>query len=221
MTILPLLRRGPSLLAALGATALPSVAKASESAQLDGAALGLPWALPFVGMLLSISVLPLALPGVWHRHFGKIAAAWSAIALVPSAVVVGPSRALNVLLHTMVLEYVPFLILILTLFTVAGGVLVRGNLHGDLKTNTILLVIGTLLASIMGTTGAAMLLVRPIVRANDGRRHNSHVLVFFIFLVANIGGALTPLGTRLCSWASSREWASSGPSSTCSGRCCS
>jgi Na+/H+ antiporter NhaD/arsenite permease-like protein len=152
------------------------------------------WALPFAGMLLSIAILPLALPGVWHHHFGKISAAWSALALLPLAVFHGAGTATGVLLHTAILEYVPFLILIGTLFTVAGGVLVRGNLHGDPKTNVILLVIGTLLASVMGTTGAAMLLVRPVVRANDGRRHNAHVLVFFIFLVANIGGALTPLG---------------------------
>src|SRR5262249_1463287 len=126
--------------------------------------------------------------------FGKISAAWSALVLVPAAIQVGPGRALDVLLHTIVLEYVPFIILIGTLFTVAGGVLLRGNLHGDPRTNVFLLVLGTAPARVMGTAGAAMLMVRPVVRANDGRRHNAHVLVFFIFLVANIGGSLTPLG---------------------------
>ena len=173
---------------------VPAVALASETGTIDGARLGLPWALPFVGMLLSIAILPLAAPHPWHHHFGKISAAWSALVLLPAAGIFGPGKALDVLLHTMLLEYLPFLILIGTLFTVAGGVLVRGNLHGDPRTNMILLVTGTLLASVMGTTGAAMLLVRPVVRANDGRRHNAHVLVFFTFLVANIGGALTPLG---------------------------
>ena len=161
---------------------------------LDGAALALPWALPFAGMLLSIAVLPLATPSLWHHHFGKIAAAWAALVLVPCALSFGPALALDTLLHTLVLEYLPFLILVGTLFTVAGGVLVRGNIHGDPRTNAGLLLLGTALASVMGTTGAAMLLVRPLVRANDGRRHNAHVLVFFIFLVANIGGSLTPLG---------------------------
>lgn len=187
-----------SLLAAGLALLAPVAALASgpshREAELDGARLALPWALPFAGMLLSIAVLPLAAPRLWHHHFGKIAVFWSALVVLPAAMSVGIDRTLNVVLHTMVLEYVPFLILIGTLFTVAGGVLVKGNLHGDPKTNVALLVVGSVLASVMGTTGAAMLLVRPIIRANDGRLHNAHVLVFFIFLVANIGGALTPLG---------------------------
>jgi len=170
------------------------VAHGGHVAHIDGSDVSLPWVLPFVGMLLSIAILPLAAPHLWHHHFGKIAAGWSALVLVPAAIVYGPDISLNVLLHTMLLEYVPFLMLIGALFTVAGGVLVRGNLHGDPKTNMTILVIGTVIASLMGTTGAAMLLVRPIIRANDGRLHNAHVLIFFIFLVANIGGALTPLG---------------------------
>jgi Na+/H+ antiporter NhaD/arsenite permease-like protein len=145
-------------------------------------------------MLLSIAILPLAAPQLWHHHFGKIAAAWSVLVLLPCAALFGAGTALQVFLHTIVLEYVPFLLLIGTLFTVAGGILVVGNIHGDPKTNLKLLVLGALLASVMGTTGAAMLLVRPLVRANDGRRHNAHVFVFLIFVVANIGGALTPLG---------------------------
>jgi Na+/H+ antiporter NhaD/arsenite permease-like protein len=183
-----------ALLLTAFALLVPSLAGASEVVHIDGRTLGLPWALPFVGMLLSIAILPLATPHLWHHHFGKISAMWSALVLVPAAIVFGAGAAAGVLAHTLALEYVPFLILIGTLFTVAGGVLVRGNLHGDPRTNTVLLLIGTGLASIMGTTGAAMLLVRPIIRANDGRLHNAHVLVFFTFLVANIGGALTPLG---------------------------
>ncbi|MFN2375792.1 MAG: sodium:proton antiporter [Candidatus Binatia bacterium] len=173
---------------------LPGAGLASEAGPIDGAGLSLLWAVPFAGMLLSIAVTPLVAPSLWHRHFGKISTAWTAMVLVPAAAIFGIDRAVDALLHTVLLEYVPFLLLIGALFTVAGGILVRGNLHGDPKTNGILLVIGTLLASLMGTTGAAMLLVRPIIRANDGRLHNAHVLVFFIFLVANIGGALTPLG---------------------------
>jgi Na+/H+ antiporter NhaD/arsenite permease-like protein len=97
-------------------------------------------------------------------------------------------------MHTAILEYVPFLILLFALFTVAGGVLVKGNLHGSPGLNTGILAIGTSVASIAGTTGAAMLLIRPIIRANDNRVHNAHVIVFFIILVANVGGSLTPLG---------------------------
>jgi Na+/H+ antiporter NhaD/arsenite permease-like protein len=107
---------------------------------------------------------------------------------------IGTDVTVYELMHTMLLEYVPFIILLLALFTVAGGVLLKGNLHGSPALNTGLLAVGTAIASVTGTTGAAMLLIRPIIRANDNRLHNAHVIVFFIFLVANIGGSLTPLG---------------------------
>jgi Na+/H+ antiporter NhaD/arsenite permease-like protein len=96
--------------------------------------------------------------------------------------------------HAALVEYIPFILLLLALFTVAGGILVRGNIHGAPGTNTALLALGTLLASFIGTTGASMVMIRPVIRANDDRPHNVHVVVFFIFLVSNIGGALTPLG---------------------------
>ena len=164
------------------------------AAELDGAALSPLWALPFVGVLLSIAVLPLLAPVLWHHHFGKIAAAWAVAFLLPFAALHGIHAALAVSLHALIAEYLPFIILLSALFAVAGGICVRGNLHGTPATNTGLLALGTLLASLMGTTGAAMLLIRPLLRANDDRRHTVHVVVFFIFLVANAGGSLTPLG---------------------------
>jgi Na+/H+ antiporter NhaD/arsenite permease-like protein len=85
-------------------------------------------------------------------------------------------------------------ILLGALFAVSGGIYIRGNLHGSPALNTAILAIGTALASVMGTTGASMLMIRPLIRANDNRRHKAHVFVFFIFLVSNIGGSLTPLG---------------------------
>jgi Na+/H+ antiporter NhaD/arsenite permease-like protein len=88
----------------------------------------------------------------------------------------------------------PFIILLLALFTIAGGMLVAGNIHGTPLVNAGLLVIGALLASFVGTTGASMIMIRPLIRANDNRRSNAHVVIFFIFLVSNIGGSLTPLG---------------------------
>jgi Na+/H+ antiporter NhaD/arsenite permease-like protein len=94
----------------------------------------------------------------------------------------------------MLAEYLSFIVLLFALYVVAGGILVTGNLRGTPLTNTILLGFGTLIASVVGTTGAAMILIRPLLRANAERLHNAHVVVFFIFLVANIGGALTPLG---------------------------
>jgi Na+/H+ antiporter NhaD/arsenite permease-like protein len=106
----------------------------------------------------------------------------------------GPALALYEVLHTFLLEYLPFIILLTTLYTVAGGVRLTGTIRGTPGTNTMMLGIGAGVASLMGTTGAAMLLIRPMIRANRKRRHNVHVFVFFIFLVANIGGSLTPLG---------------------------
>src|SRR5690606_40823704 len=96
--------------------------------------------------------------------------------------------------HALLTEYMPFIILLFALFTIAGGILVAGNIHGTPLTNAGLLLIGALMASVVGTTGASMIMIRPIIRANDNRPFNAHVVVFFIFLVSNIGGSLTPLG---------------------------
>lgn len=161
---------------------------------LDGAILGLAWILPFAGLLLSIAVLPLATPHLWHTRFGAVAALWSACFLLPHAMLYGAAPTATALLHTASFEYLPFLILLFTLFVVAGGIRISGNLIGTPGTNLALLAIGTALASVLGTTGASMLLVRPVIRANQDRRSKIHVFVFFIFLVGNVGGGLTPLG---------------------------
>ncbi|MDY0742885.1 sodium:proton antiporter [Paucibacter sp. R3-3] len=158
------------------------------------AGLGLASAIPFAGMLLSIAILPLAAPAFWHHHFGKIAAAWALAFLVPFTLNQGLGETTHVLAHTLLTEYVPFIVLLCALFTAAGGIYLRGNLHGSPGLNAGLMLIGALLASVMGTTGASMLLIRPLLRANDNRRHNAHVVVFFIFIVSNAGGSLTPLG---------------------------
>ena len=152
------------------------------------------WVLPFAGVLLSIAVLPLAAPSLWHHHYGKITALWSLAVLIPLAAVFGVSATLRQVWHTAGSEYVPFIILLVALYTVTGGIHIKGNLHGSPAVNTGFLATGSVLASVMGTTGAAMLLIRPLLRANDARLHNKHVVIFFIFLVANIGGSLTPLG---------------------------
>ncbi|MNZ25402.1 Citrate transporter [compost metagenome] len=172
-------------------SALPGIATAAE---VDGASLGLLWGLPFVGILLSIALMPIIAGDIWHHHFGKITAGWTLLFLVPFVLSFGWHASLALGVHVLFGEYLPFIILLLALFTISGGILVEGNLHGSAGLNTALLALGTLLASVMGTTGAAMLLIRPLLRANDNRRHNAHVVVFFIFLVANVGGGLTPLG---------------------------
>ncbi|MBK5143096.1 sodium:proton antiporter [Budviciaceae bacterium BWR-B9] len=167
---------------------------AGFAADIDGSSLSLAWGIPFVGILLSIALCPLLIPTIWHHHFGKITALWSILFLIPFAMTFGMDNSVGLVAHAMFAEYIPFIILLFSLFTVSGGILVKGNLHGSPALNTGLLAIGALLASLMGTTGAAMLLIRPLIRANDNRKHRVHVIIFFIFLVANIGGGLTPLG---------------------------
>ena len=114
--------------------------------------------------------------------------------IIPFTISQGIQITLYELLHVGLLEYVPFLILLLSLYTISGGVQLKGSLVGTPALNTLIIFIGTSLASWMGTTGAAMLLIRPLIRANQHRKNKVHIIVFFIFLVANIGGSLTPLG---------------------------
>ncbi|MCC7327229.1 MAG: sodium:proton antiporter [Burkholderiales bacterium] len=185
----------PVLLTGL-ATSLFAISAMAAGAvpALDGAGLSLLWVAPFAGLLLSIAVFPLVAGDFWHHHFGKVTAFWGFVFLVPFVAQFGVTTALHELLHTLLAEYVPFIILLLALYTCTGGIHVKGNMRGTPALNTAILALGTMFASVMGTTGASMLLIRPLLRANDGRRHNKHVVIFFIFLVANIGGSLTPLG---------------------------
>jgi len=173
------------------ASLLPAAASAAE---IDGAALGAAWAIPFAGILLSIALMPLLAPHFWHHHYGKVALAWALAFILPFALLYGPGLAGTAFVHAALAEYIPFIILLTALFTVAGGIHIRGNFHGSPGFNCGLMGLGAVLASLMGTTGASMLLIRPLIRANDNRKHVAHVIVFFIFIVSNIGGSLTPLG---------------------------
>ncbi len=161
---------------------------------VDGKDLPLWSIIPFVGILLSIAILPL----VFDSHFlvhhgGKMSLAWALIFSVPYLIAF-KGQAFYDILHIYLLDYIPFIILLWGLFTVAGGILVRGTLRGTPLVNTVLLLIGTVIASWVGTTGASMLLIRPLIKANAYRKNKVHLIVFFIFLVSNIGGSLTPLG---------------------------
>jgi len=149
--------------------------------------------IPFACMLLSIALCPLIMPEFWHHHFGKISGLWAATLAIPFLIAF-KGNALYEILHIVLADYVPFIILLWSLYTVSGGILLRGTLRGTPIVNVTILIIGTLLASWMGTTGAAMLLIRPLLRANDYRKNRTFMVVFFIFLVANVGGSLTPLG---------------------------
>ena len=143
---------------------------------------------PFAGLLSSIALFPLFAPSLWARHYAKVCLAFGVP--VASYFLLHAPREL---LHT-VREYASFLILLASLFTISGGILLRGTLRGSAGVNSAILAVGAVLANVFGTTGASMLLIRPLLRANAHRHRVSHVVVFFIFVVANIGGGLTPIG---------------------------
>jgi Na+/H+ antiporter NhaD/arsenite permease-like protein len=141
-------------------------------------------------MLLSIAVFPLCVPHWWESNRNK---------LVVSLLLGLPILALYAVrrpgaLLAMTEEYVSFIILLAGLFVISGGIVLRGDLEATPVTNTGFLALGSVLASFLGTTGASMLLIRPLLQTNRERTHVQHTIVFFIFLVSNIGGMLTPLG---------------------------
>ena len=169
-----------------------SVASAAAGASAEALGARLPaWSVvPFGLMLLAIAVLPMVAPHFWERNRNK--ALVSLVLGGPVALWIGLLDPAAVL-HT-AHEYAAFVVLLGALFVISGGVVVRGTLAGTPGVNTVLLALGAVLASLIGTTGASMVLVRPLLRANSVRRDKTHVVVFFIFVVANAGGLLTPLG---------------------------
>jgi Na+/H+ antiporter NhaD/arsenite permease-like protein len=182
-------------LAGLVLALAPAPALAAESA-LAGAQMSLVWGAPFAGILLAIATGPLFYAHTWEHHYGKFALFFSLCVVIPLYVASGssPAAVTHALAHTLLLEYLPFILLLLALFTTAGGIYLEGNLRGTPLANGLLLLTGAGLASVVGTTGASMILIRPLIRANDDRVYRVHTVIFFIFIVSNIGGALTPLG---------------------------
>ena len=152
------------------------------------------WGVPFVGMLLTIAFAPVLAPRFWHRRMGLVAGAWVLALVVPLVLLHGPAAAWHDVWHAVLVEYLPFVMLLLALFTAGGGILLEGGPWGTPAGNTALLALGTALAGVMGTTGVAMVLIHPLLRANAHRTRKVHLVVFFIVLVANAGGATTPLG---------------------------
>src|SRR5262245_10115432 len=159
-----------------------------------GAQLPLWTLLPFAGMLLAIALLPLATPHFWEhdRNRALVAAAFALPVLVYLPAVFG-AEGTHVLLEKAA-EYISFVALLTSLYVISGGIHVRGSLSGTPLLNTVLIGIGAVLASWIGTTGASVLLIRPLLRANEARERKAHIVVFFIFIVSNCGGLLTPLG---------------------------
>jgi Na+/H+ antiporter NhaD/arsenite permease-like protein len=150
----------------------------------------LAWALPFVGLLLAIAVLPLAAPHFWESNLRKLGVA----VILGTPVVVLYLRARPEALLDAAADYTSFIVLLGGLFVISGGILLEGDLEATPRTNAAFLGAGALLASFVGTTGASMVLIRPLLQTNRERKHVAHTVVFFIFLVSNIGGCLTPLG---------------------------
>ena len=152
------------------------------------------WGIPFLGLLISIALFPMLAPRFWQRHMGVVAFAWSAVLLVQEAVIIGVKAAAVATWHAILIEYLPFVTLLLALFTAGGGVLLRGGPGGTPVGNTVMLALGMVMGVVMGTTGATMVLIHPLLHANAHRRRKMHLVLFLIVLVANASGALTPLG---------------------------
>ena len=176
-----------------GAGTCLAVGELEAEAHAIGPALSVWTIVPFAGILLSIALCPLLTPHFWHHNFGKVSAFWALLFALPFLYVY-QGVAFYVILHIFLIDYFPFIILLWGLFTISGGIVLKGSLKGTPAVNTVMLLIGTVLASWVGTTGASMVMIRPVLRANKQRVRKAHIFCFFIFLVANIGGSLTPLG---------------------------
>jgi len=148
------------------------------------------WVLPFAAMLLAIAILPLFAPGLWESNLRKLAV--GAVLGLP-VLVLYVRHDPAALWHTAG-DYLSFMALLASLFVISGGVLVTGDIEARPAVNTAFLAVGAVLASLVGTTGASVLLIRPLLATNQERRHVAHTVVFFIFVVSNVGGCLTPLG---------------------------
>ena len=167
---------------------------AKEHTENIGASLSLVYVIPFACMLLCIAIFPLVAGEFWEKNKQWFVILWSLLFLIPFAIKYGMSAMSENLLETIVGDYLTFIVLLFGLFCVAGNITLEGDLVGSPKVNAILLLIGTLLSSWIGTTGASMVMIRPLIRANKWRSRKVHIMVFFIFLVSNIGGCLTPVG---------------------------
>ena len=180
----------------LAAAVNPSVSFAAEKGaeQELGNSLSLAYCIPFVGMLLCIAICPLVIGELWEKYKAVAVIFWSLAFLIPFAIGYGGSKTFEEFLEVIFGDYITFIVLLFGLFCVAGNIALEGDLVGTPKVNILMLLIGTLLSSWIGTTGASMLMIRPIIRANKWRKRKVQIIVFFIFLVSNIGGCLTPVG---------------------------
>lgn len=150
--------------------------------------------IPFAGLLLCIAIFPLVKEAWWEKNRQYAVILWCVLFMVPFAIMYGAGAMFETVLECIVNDYLTFIVLLFGLFCVAGNIKVEGNLAGSPRVNVLLLLIGTLLSSWLGTTGASMLMVRPVIKMNSWRKDRKHIMIFFIFLISNIGGCLTPIG---------------------------
>src|SRR5258708_31313741 len=151
---------------ALAAVLLVVVPQHAHAAALDGEGMKWPFALPFAGLLLSIAIGPLLLPKLWHAHYGKIAAVWAVLTLASITWLAGAAAMLAAFTHAMLGEYLSFIVLLFALYTVAGGIVVSGDIRGTPRNNAAMLALPTSMASVPGTTASATILVRPLIPPN-------------------------------------------------------
>lgn len=181
--------------ALLGVLAFSVTAMAESPAGETGTAVpSLLYCIPFAGILLCIALFPLIMPTWWEEHQAPVVLAWSLAFIVPFVMGFGAHHTAEVVLECIINDYLTFIVLLFGLFCVAGNITLEGDLAGSPRINVGLLLFGTLLSSWVGTTGASMLMVRPIIKMNSWRKRKRHIMIFFIFLISNIGGCLTPIG---------------------------
>ena len=150
--------------------------------------------IPFAGLLLCIAVMPLIKPEWWEKNQALAVILWSLLFIIPSVVLNGAGETTETVLDCIVNDYLTFIVLLFGLFCVSGNITLEGNLAGSPGVNAVFLAFGTLLSSCIGTTGASMLLVRPLIKMNSWRRNKAQIMIFFIFMISNMGGCLTPIG---------------------------
>ena len=191
------MKRLINLCGCLGAVFLlnPMTALAAETAAREEAKGIPPWlCVPFAGLLLCIAVLPLWKAEWWEAHQPHAVAFWSLLFTVPFAVLFGTGTAAETVLECIINDYLTFIVLLFGLFCVSGNITMSGDLAGSPRINVGLLAFGMLLSSWIGTTGASMLMIRPVIKMNSWRKRRRHIVIFFIFMVSNMGGCLTPIG---------------------------
>lgn len=184
-----------TIIAAVLLLCVPVMAFSGGSKTVQAAAAMPIWlCIPFAGLLLCIAIFPLVRPVWWEEHRGWAVVFWALLFLIPFGMLNGAGSAVETALECIVNDYLTFIVLLFGLFCVAGNITLEGDLAGSPRVNVALLLFGTLLSSWVGTTGASMLMVRPLIKMNSWRKRRRHIMVFFIFLISNIGGCLTPIG---------------------------